>query len=108
MIKRPKHLIYFNTKVIFNGRAFNKVEIDLKHINKGRRSKFDENEITQVLLEHINGNFFSSSGFKRFGDESCTYFKIPLRYKNNLWRLVLCICSDKPNTIGIITFFREK
>jgi len=107
MLKRPNHLVYSDIKLNFNGRVFNEIEIDLNHINKGKRSVFTSASISNLLLKSVDGKVFSSSGHKKFGSESCTYFKIPLMYKKKIWRLVLCICSDKPNTLGVITFFRE-
>lgn len=95
--------------IYFNFIEFEKVEIDLEHINKGklgtRKNHISEDNVLLVAQALINNEILIPSGSKNFGQENCSYFAKTGVYKKKKYKIVFCICSDRPDTIGIITLF---
>ena len=96
--------------MFFNGYEFDAVEIDLEHINRGkqklRQSQFDVEQVLNIIKILIHFEYLLSVGLRVFQDESYLYFAKSGIVKNKKYRIVFCICSDRPKTIGIITLFR--
>lgn len=107
MILRPKHLVRSKISLQFNGFRFSEIEVDLEHVNQNKRSKLEVEDIEEILKSWVEQRFYSSAGEKKFGNEICTYYVVRKKYKAKPYKLVLCICSDKPSTLGVITFYRE-
>ena len=108
MIKRPDHLEFIAVKIKFSGLWFDTLEIDLQHINKFRRSNFSAKDIGHAAKIILHERFFEPHATKRYEDESCNYYVITRKFNGVFYKLVICICSDSPQTIGIITFYRVK
>jgi hypothetical protein len=90
----------------FNFQTISELEIDLAHVNKSDRSKLTAMEVLNIVSELIGNKILSPSDYKEFDDEICTYYvKTGLVYEKK-YKAVFCICSDKPNTIGVITLHR--
>lgn len=106
MIERPEELETVEVDVQFNFQKFEFLEIDLKHINKNGRSNLSVLEVTEMVLGLINNRNLSPSGEKAFGDEMCSYFVRSGKRDGKKLKLVFCICSDRPTTIGVITLHR--
>lgn len=107
MIQRPTHLSYLSINIEFNQQYFSELEVDLNHINKDGRSQYKTEDLENALVMMIDKKTFSSSATKAFGSENCTYYVVRDLYNDQPYKLVLCICSDKPKTLGVITFHRE-
>ncbi len=106
MITRPSDLEIISANFEFNFQTISELEIDLAHVNKLERSKFTAMEVLNIISELVVNKNFSHSDYKEFGDEICTYYvKTGLVYEKK-YKAVFCICSDKPNTIGVITLHR--
>lgn len=108
MIERPRNLIYEKCKIEFNYRLFDRLEINLVHINKNRRSNFSPIEIHDAVIQFVGGRYLKQSTQKFFGVECCSYFVVIDQFKSKLYKLVFCICSDRTFNIGVITFHRTK
>ncbi|MFP5491472.1 MAG: hypothetical protein ACLGG0_08225 [Bacteriovoracia bacterium] len=108
MIIRPVGLIILDLQIYFNQRNFDKIEIDLGHINKLQRSKFEARFIKNVIEENLDGISLRKVDLKSFGDEYCEYFITVVKLLDKNFKLVFCVCSDRPQTIGVITFYRLK
>ncbi len=108
MITRPESLIIVPIHLIFNRKLFYGLEIDLEHINKKKRSKFTEIEVTKYVLANLSFKKLEPSGEGQFNKESCDYFEIVFNDQNKLLKLVFCVCSDKPRVIGIITLYQMR
>lgn len=108
LVRRPDHLEYIAVKIMFRGLWFDTIEIDLQHINKFRRSNFNTKDIGYAAKTMLNERFFEAHTTKRYDDESCNYYVIIERFNGIYYKLVICICSDRPESIGIITFYRIK
>ena len=106
MIKRPKGLEIVELTVEFNFQKFTCLEIDLEHVNKDQRSNFSLEDVSQIVLVLIDNLRLSPSGEKEFGDDICSYFVRSASYEDKNFKLVFCICSDRPATIGVITLHR--
>jgi hypothetical protein len=106
VITRPNDLIILGIELFFNQRLFFEIEIDLFHINKNGRSSFDALEIKDAFQRQLYGKTFAPSSTRGFGSEICEYFIVILDLGSKKHKLVFCICSDRPDTIGIITFHR--
>lgn len=110
MIPRPLGLISRFVEITFNSREFNFLEIDLEHINKGksqdRKGDFTVSEVVLIVQNFLNGNDIEANDVKHFGQYNCQFFVKKQLYLNKLYKLVFCICSDRPDTIGIITLHR--
>ncbi len=110
MIIRPNSLISVKTNFGFNGLIITEVEIDINHVNFGKnkskkRSNFNADFVAKVCNKFFSNKFLEDVGLKEFGDEVCRYFKIDSVFENKKYRMVICVCSDKPNTVGVITLY---
>ena len=74
MVVRPEGLILLEVELEFNFQTFTGLEIDLKHVNKEKRSHFSANEVVVLVEELINGLRLLPSDEKQFGEEICSYF----------------------------------
>ena len=108
MIVRPKGLISLNLQVNFNQRTFDAVEIDLIHINKLKRSNFEADFIKKIIEGNLEGVSLRRLDLKKFGIEYCEYYITVVSLLEKKFKLVFCICTDRPHTIGVITFYRLK
>lgn len=107
MISRPKTLEIIKARLEFNFQIMNELEIDLEHINKNGRSYLGPIEVLNIVNELINETVLYSSDIKKFGDEMCTYYVKKGHFSHMNYKIVFCICSDKPRTIGVITLHRQ-
>jgi hypothetical protein len=89
-------------------RAFDQLEIDLSRINKNHRSNFTGIDVVEMFLFALNHVSLVPVDIRKYSDEICSYFIYCFEQENNSYKLVFCICSDKPSVIGIITLFRLK
>ncbi len=109
-VTRPESLIIINTEMEFNLRDFKKLEVDLKHINEGkdqtRETKWLIEDVLALVKVFIDGQIQIAESHFDYKDESCDYFLVTDKYKGKLYKLVFCICSDRKNSIGIITLHR--
>lgn len=106
MIIRPDDLEIISSGLEFNFYNYTELEINLNHINKDGRSQFRSIEVLNIVTELIDGKALSASDIKEFGDEICSYFVVTGLVHNKKYKVVFCICSDKPKTIGVITLHR--
>ncbi len=106
MIKRPDNLVYLETRIQFNWTYFEELEIDLHHINKNRRSFFSKSDVEKLIEKIFGEKTLYCSDEKKFGEEFCQYFVGVEGHNDQYYKAVICICSDKPNTIGVITLHR--
>jgi hypothetical protein len=67
------------------------LEIDRSHINLGKK---------KTRAGHLSGDQ------KQYGEEYCDYFSILGNVYGKKYKLIFCIFSDRPSSIGIITLFR--
>lgn len=112
LIQRPDNLKNAKVDFVFNGFSIREIEVDLEHINFGGSKKQERSNFNVQAVAKVCEYFFSearlkSSGEKIFGDELCRYFKLSGIYRNKNYRIVICHCSDKPQTLGVITLFKE-
>jgi hypothetical protein len=109
MINRPKYLELIECSLTFNDREFDRVEIDLLHINRNERSHLLAHEAFLILEKLIDGVVLKYHDEKVFENGVCQYFQETGRGNCNKWyKIVFCICSDRPKAIGLITLFRIK
>lgn len=112
MIARPENLVFCEVNLWLNFRFYNTLEIDLKHINIGkkntRRSCFTGEEVKEIFVELINNMNLLPESKKEYGDEFCDYFLKTGKYQLKEYKLVFCICSDRQKSIGVITLFRSR
>lgn len=106
MITRPDGLDIVKVELEFNFQSFEYLEIDLAHVNKDGRSNFTKDEVATIFVSLINGIALSSTDEKEFGDDICSYFVKSGDYESKKYKLVFCICSDRPTSIGVITLHR--
>jgi hypothetical protein len=106
LITRPVDLSIIRANFEFNFQNILELEIDLTHINKLGRSQFTEIDVLNIVSELIGNKILSPSSYKEFGDEHCTYYVKTSFLFEKKYKVVFCICSDKPNTIGVITLHR--
>lgn len=110
MIKRPENLLIKELILIFNFVDFHFLEIDLRHINSGklgvRQNMLSEDEIISISKYFIHNEILKPSGVQEYGEENCSYYAKRGFYKKKGYKIVFCICSDRPKSIGIITLFR--
>ncbi|MBH46949.1 MAG: hypothetical protein CME71_02130 [Halobacteriovorax sp.] len=108
MVIRPKSLEYIAVQVNFRGLLFETLEIDLAHINKYRRSSFRLKDIVYAAKTMLHQNYFEANSSKQYEKETCHYYVIIERFNGSFYKLVFCVCSDRPKNIGINTFYRIK
>ena len=106
LITRPKNLVKKQVKINFNFFNFNELEVDLEHINKQKRSNYGLDEVTKVLIETLHNTQMQPVGTKKFSDEFCEYYVAIGKVGNKKIKIVFCICTDRPKTIGVITLHR--
>ena len=106
MIKRPDDLTVLSIDLSFNQRRFYEIEIDLIHINRNGRSTFSADDIKAIVVLNLSERFIVPLSSTNFGVESCEYFIMVVHIANKKYKLIFCICSDRPSTIGIVTFHR--
>ena len=84
--------------------------MDISHINFGKKetrvSNYTSAEIIAIVLNFINDQDFMPEATRQFENESCDYFLYIGKYNGKNYKLIFCICSDRPNSIGVITLFR--
>jgi hypothetical protein len=103
---RPQNLVRCKVELIFNLFTFTELEIDLEHVNKNGRSIYGAEEVSLIVTALLSGQLLRPSGEKQFEDGYCSYFVCSGRLGDKILKLVFCICSDKPETIGVITLHR--
>lgn len=110
MLIRPISLIQLDAKIIFNQHLFLKLEIDLDHINEGKsktRNKLHTAEEVSIIVSHLlQFKNCKSSGLKMYNEDICNYYVIIGLFEKKQYKVVFCICSDRPMSIGVITLFR--
>ena len=106
MILRPKTLANCEVKIKFNLQDYEGLEIDLAHVNKNKRTNYSIVEVADIFVSIINEMTLKPSDEKKFDDEFCAYYvKIGIYNKKN-FKVVFCICSDRPRKLGVITLYR--
>lgn len=107
-LSRPAHLIIRNCEFYFNRTLYKKLEMDLVHINKDRRSNYKADDIEKISIHLLAGKSLIPSATRIYSLIICNYFIVEEWYDDKKFRIAFCICSDRPNTIGIMTLFRTK
>ena len=108
VIERPNGLELVDVNIEFNFLKFTKLEIDLAHVNKNGRSTYSSNDVAKIVIHLLSGLVLEASDEKSFGDEVCSYFVRSGEFEEKNYKLVFCICSDRPETIGVITLHRVR
>jgi hypothetical protein len=112
VVIRPDILQIVDIDIEFNYVKYSKLEIDLQHINRGkkltRHSNFLLEEVLILVTFILDGEVIGLNASKSCGDENCDYFSILKRFQGNNYKLVLCVCSDRKDTLGIITLYRAR
>lgn len=107
---RPDDLVIVDVEVEFNFLIYNKLEIDLRHINHGktftRETSYTVDEITCIVRSLLNGVISDVYTEKYYGNESCTYFTLYKTLEGKQYKIVFCYCTDRKDTLGIITLHR--
>lgn len=110
MLTRPDTLYCHSIDILFNFILFKMVEIDLEHVNRGsnkqRNTNFSGDEISKIFSSLINNQVLSPSDEKEYGEYFCTYYVIIGEVEGQMYKTVFCICSDRPENIGVITLFK--
>lgn len=73
----------------FNYLHYTKLEIDLEQL-------------------FIDGERLELDAQKYYEDESCNYFIMIKKFQDNNYKLIFCSCTDREDSLGIMTFFRIK
>ena len=108
MIKRPENLVFEPVQLTFNRKLYLGLEIDLDHINKGQRSNLTSRDVSKIVMAKLNLNILEPTGSQVFGNESCNYFEILFLHDAKTFKMVFCICSDSPRTIGVLTLYQVR
>ena len=110
MVPRPLGLTSRFVEITFNNRVFNFLEIDLEHINKGksqnRKTDLAVSEVVLIVQFFINDAELEANDVKYFGGYNCQFFVKKRSFRDKMFKLVFCICNDRPDTLGIITLHR--
>lgn len=110
VIKRPAGLIFCETSLIFNYGHYLKLEIDLDHIQLGKSKTRSASLTLATVMEiselFINNEFLYPESEAKYGSDFCEYFSIINDYQSKKYKLVFCICTDRPHAIGILTLHR--
>lgn len=110
MIKRPLGLIFCETNLIFNYSYYLKLEVDLDHIQLGksktRSSSLTLATVMEIAELFINNQLLYPESEAKYGSDICEYFSIISNFKTKKYKLVFCICTDRPHAIGILTLHR--
>lgn len=109
---RPDGLQIVDIAIDFNFLKYSKLEIDLHHINRGKKltryTNFSTEEVLKIVKSILNDEVLESSTQKDYGDEICDHFDLIKNVQGKNYKIVFCICSDRKDTIGIITLFRVR
>lgn len=108
MIVSPLGLVVVQINIEFNQILYEKLEIDLDHINKNERSNLSLQEVLKIFDYFIRNLSLQPSGEKSYKDEICSYYVRTHFWCHKKYRLIFCICSDRPLTIGVLTLFRVR
>ena len=83
-----------------------------QHINHGkgltRLTNLSVEEVVILVEAFIDGEILELNTPKYYGDENCDYFSMTKNYLGQIYKLVFCICSDRRETLGIITLHRSR
>lgn len=111
MIKRPVNVILCEIELQFNNKQFFCLEIDINHINLGkdgkRKSNYTVAEVAGLVFELFDHIEIESHSSRQYKNGSSEYFSIIEEYLGKKYKVVFCICSDRPRSIGIMTLFRQ-
>ncbi len=107
MLERPEGLQVVKINIEFNFHKFNILEIDLPHVNKNSRSNYSAKQVSAIANRLIDGQLLAPAGEKQFGKDFCTYYVKTDYFGKYQYKIVFCICSDRPNSLGIITMHRK-
>jgi hypothetical protein len=105
-VQRPKSLVTIDIFLEFNSVKITKLEIDLDHINKGSRSHFSVNDIAYFVGQILHKRKERPTDHKSYQQCTCWYFVKTRIVNGKKYKLVFCLCDDRPTTVGIMTFFR--
>ncbi len=113
MVERPVDLIKVEWRLQFNGLQFEALEIDLVHINTGKKqtraSSYSVSDVVFIFDKIVNGAALYPVDARKYKNVACEYFiKSGLLSDGNKYKIVFCICSDRPRTIGILTMHRVR
>jgi len=108
VIKRPENLLFEPLYLNFNKKVFLGLEIDLDHVNKGKRSNLTIRDVTRIVLTELQFKILEPSGSRSFEPDNCDYFEIIFFLGPKKMKMVFCICSDRPRTIGVITLYQVR
>jgi hypothetical protein len=108
MINRPKNLELIECCLTFNDRNFDRVEIDLLHINRHERSHFLAHEAFLILERFVDGASMGHLGERTYVNGVCRYYQETGQVNGKCYKVVFCVCSDRPNAIGLMTLHRIK
>lgn len=110
MVPRPFKLSERLVEIFFNDLLYSVLEIDLEHINLGksrtRNSDFTITEVVNIAVNFLDGDSKDMTDERIFGEYFCQYYVFKKDYRYKKYKMVVCICSDKPERIGIITLHR--
>lgn len=106
MILRPVDLAIIGVNIEFNYQVYKFLEIDLPHINKDGRSTFTTEGLAFMIRRLIDKKFLRAASHKEFGKDVCFYYVINERINKKMYKLVFCVCSDRSDSIGVITLHR--
>lgn len=112
VVIRPEGLQIIDVDIEFNLLNYSKLEIDLQHINRGkwltRETSFLLGEILNLVTNFLDGELIEADAQKVYENESCDYYCLSKNYRGKTYKLVFCICTDKKETLGIITLHRSR
>ena len=108
VIKRPDKLVFVSVDLFFNNDWFDRLEIDLEHINKQGRSHFLASDIAKVVREVCENKIQEPCGETYYENEKCVYYEQIVSLHKLPHRLIMCVCSDRIRSIGIISFYRVR
>lgn len=107
---RPGDLFVVDVKIEFNFEKYSKLEIDFQHINRGKGFTRDEDFSIETIVKYVtmilDKELSEAELEKEYGDESCEYFTLIKNIDGKNFKLVFCICTDRLDTLGIITLYR--
>lgn len=109
---RPDDLVIVDAEIIFNFVLYTKLEIDLQHINRGkkftRESDYTATDVVELVTEFLNGDTFAPESMVEYDTERCDYFSVEKFFKGNKFKLIFCHCTDRNQTLGIMTMYRVR
>lgn len=108
LIERPSGLEIVEVNFEFNFLIYTKLEIDLVHVNKDGRSSCSARDVVEIVSHLLNGHRLEARVEKSFGEDICSYFVRSDEFGDKNYKLVFCICSDRPESIGVITLHRVR